>query len=245
MPAAHAAPTVVRLPGVFAPRSDSLLLADAALTLGLPPGSRTLDLCTGSGVVALAGAVHGRFRAHAGDISRRAVWSARLGARLHGVRVDARRGSLFAPFAGERFELVTANPPYVPAAEPGRDPRGAARAWDAGVDGRVLLDPIIAAAREHLEPGGTLLVVQADWSGEDLTLARMADAGLEPEIVAREPGPFGPLVRERRELMERRGLLAPGRDGEDVLVVAGRRPRGRFARRTREARRAAGLPVSL
>jgi release factor glutamine methyltransferase len=55
----------------------------------------------------------------------------------------------------------------------------------------------------------------------------MASAGLKPDVVARERGPLGPLMRGRTETLQVRGLLAPGARDEDVLVIGGRRPRER------------------
>jgi release factor glutamine methyltransferase len=63
--------------------------------------------------------------------------------------------------------------------------------------------------------------VQSDLIGEEETLDRMRAAGLEADVAAREPGPLGPLMRERRDA----GLLDPAVDREVVLVVRGRRPR--------------------
>ena len=65
------------------------------------------------------------------DISRRAVLTARLNARLNGVRVRALRGDLLAPVAGEGFDLIVSNPPYVPA----ETRHAASRAPCAGLDG--------------------------------------------------------------------------------------------------------------
>ena len=90
------------------------------------------------------------------DISRRAVLNARLNARLNGVRVRALRGDLFAPVAGERFDLIVANPPYVPAQTTSCRRGGVERAWEGGVDGRVLRRPPLREAPRHLTPDGSV-----------------------------------------------------------------------------------------
>jgi SAM-dependent methyltransferase len=82
------------------------------------PGARVLDVCTGSGVVALGAALGGAAEVTAVDVSRRAVLTVRLNAALNGVGVGALRGSLFAPVAGRRFDLISSNPPYLPTAGP-------------------------------------------------------------------------------------------------------------------------------
>jgi release factor glutamine methyltransferase len=179
-----------------------------------------LDPFTGSGILALAAARAGA-AATAVDVSRRAVACAALNARLNGVRVRALPGDLFAPVAGERFDLIVANPPYVPGAQDG-PARGAARAWEGGADGRALIDRLCAEAPAHLTPGGELLIVHSEVCGERATLDRLAAAGLEAEVVERHRGPLGPLMEARRAELERRGLLAPGAREEEVLVFAGR-----------------------
>ncbi|HLM26130.1 MAG TPA: HemK2/MTQ2 family protein methyltransferase [Thermoleophilaceae bacterium] len=213
---------IVAPPGVFRPRSDSWMLADAAREQ-LRPGASVLDLCTGSGAVAVAAALAGAERVTAVDLSRRAVATARVNAFLNGTGLRAVRGSLFEPLGDERFDLIVSNPPYVPAEDAG-PPRGQARAWDAGHDGRELLDPLLARAPAHLSPGGALLVVHSSITGEQITLDAMRAGGLEPAVVRRERSPLGPLHGSRAELLERRGLLEPGQREEEVMVIRGTAP---------------------
>jgi release factor glutamine methyltransferase len=212
---------IVPIPGVFRPISDSWLLAsvvrDELRRLGT--GSRVLDVCTGSGVVGVTAARAGA-DVTAIDVSCRAVAAAWLNARINRVRVRPRRGSLLEPVAGEQFDVIASNPPYVPAETDELPARGLRRAWDAGRDGRALLDRLLDAAPARLSPGGALLVVHSDLIGADRTLARMRAAGLEADVAACERGPLGPLMRDRA----RRGLIAADRDEEDVLVLRGRRP---------------------
>jgi release factor glutamine methyltransferase len=210
----------VVLPGVFRPRSDSWLLARAAAQQGLAPGARILELCAGPAFAGVAAARAARGELTTVDVSRRAQLNAWLNARLNGVPIRALRGDLLAPVAGERFELILANPPYVPGAPP--PARGAARAWDAGPDGRALLDRICAEAPAHLAPGGTLLLVHSDIVGAEATLHAYTARGLAADVAERERGPLGPLVRERRAVLEQHGLLRADQNEEDVLVLRGR-----------------------
>jgi release factor glutamine methyltransferase len=207
---------LVTLPGVFRPISDTWLLADALDREPLPPGARVLDLCSGSGALAVRAARRDVTReVVAVDLSRRAVLTIRLNAALNGVRIHARRGDLFAAVAGERFDAIVSNPPYVPAATDELPARGLARAWDAGRDGRALLDRICAGAAQHLNPGGVILVVHSSLLGYERTAESLA--GLDVDVAAAERGPLGPLMRARRAT----GLIPPV-DHEDVLVVRGR-----------------------
>ena len=117
---------LVTLPGVFSPISDTWLLADTLDREPLPPGARVLDLCSGSGALAVRAAARDPSRTVvAVDVSRRATLTIRLNAALNGVRVDARRGDLFEAVAGERFDAIVSNPPYVPAATDEIPPAGA------------------------------------------------------------------------------------------------------------------------
>jgi release factor glutamine methyltransferase len=209
---------VVTLPGVFRPRSDTWLLA-AHLRAQLRPGATVLDVCTGSGALAVAAAQAGARAATAIDVSRRAVLTARINARLNGVRVRALRGDLFAPVAGERFDAIVSNPPYLPAEDDDLPRRGPQRAWDAGTDGRVLLDRICAEAPRHLRPGGFLLLVHSSVCGLEPTVRRLEDGGLAVDVLERRRGALGPLLSARAPALEARGLLAPGEREEDMLVV--------------------------
>jgi len=182
------------------------------------PETTVLDPFTGSGILAIAAARAGARAVSAVDVSRRAVACARLNARLNGVRVRALRGNMFSAVRGERFDLIVANPPYLPSEE-GTEPRGASRAWDGGEDGRALLDRLCDEAAEHLTPRGELILVQSSICGLDATLDRLARFGLAGEVLARARGPLGPLLASRAEQLERRGLIAPGQREEEVQVI--------------------------
>ena len=231
---------IITLPGVFQPHSDARLLAAAMRERGLAVGARVLEVFAGSGAVAIAAAREGAREVTVIDVSRRALAASWINARRNGVRVRTRRGDLFAPVAGERFDLILANPPYVPSAADELPRSGAARAWEGGGDGRALLDRLCDEAPAHLAPGGTLLLVQSSICGEDATLARIEAAGLHGERVAAERGPLGPLMRERAPLLHARGLLAPGQHEEELLVLAGRA--GRVAVRPQAERTPEEVP---
>jgi release factor glutamine methyltransferase len=212
---------LITLPGVFRPISDTWLLADALDDERLPAGARILDLCCGSGALAVRAALGGAQReVWAVDVSRRAVLTTRINAALNAVRVRAVRGDLFAAIGDRRFDAIISNPPYVPAATDELPVRGPARAWDAGRDGRALLDRICAGAAGHLRPGGVLLVVHSSLLGLDPTADALRAGGLQVDVAARETGPLGPLMRARRAA----GLIDRDVQREDVLVVRGRNP---------------------
>jgi release factor glutamine methyltransferase len=210
------------LPGVFQPPSDAWMLARCIDAEGLGGGSSVLDLCTGSGVLALRAALAGAGRVVAVDVSRRAVLAVRLNARLNGVRVEARRGDLFAAVPGERFDLIVSNPPYLPGpAEP--PARGLARAWEAGPRGRIFLDRICDGAAAHLRPGGQVLLVHSSLCAEAETVAALRRQGLRAEVAARHPGPLGPILRSRADWLRAQGLLGAA-EREEIVIVRGSAP---------------------
>jgi release factor glutamine methyltransferase len=215
------------LPGVFRPRPDTwMLAAHLCAELRDRQGAAVLDVCTGSGALAVTAALGGAGAVTAIDVSRRAVLSARLNARLNGVRVRARRGDLFDPVAGARFDVIVSNPPYLPADRDELPRSGPERAWDAGRDGRALLDRICGAAPGHLRPGGALLLVHSTLIGAEQTVRRLAAGGLAVDVLERRRGALGPLLAARAPQLEARGLLRPGQREEELLIVrAGARAR--------------------
>lgn len=182
-------------------------------------GRRVLDLCTGSGVLAVTAALGGASQVVAVDVSRRALLSVRLNAAINGVRVDARRGDLFEAVAGQRYDVIVSNPPYVPGPVARLPRRGPARAWEGGRDGRVFIDRICAGAPSALTPHGVLLLVHSAVCGEEETLDALRRGGLEAEVVFRHLGSLGPRMRERAHWLRERGLLERGQD--EVLIIRG------------------------
>jgi release factor glutamine methyltransferase len=144
-----------------------------------PPPIRVLDLCTGSGCVAVAVAKHcqtGKLNVQitATDISPAALEIARENAVKHGVqdRIEFRQGDLFAALTTDRrFEIVASNPPYVPTAEidtleaevAKHEPR---LALDGGPTGFDVIDRLIAAAPRHAEPNALFLMELSPEQGE-------------------------------------------------------------------------------
>lgn len=141
------------------------LLADGALPIGQPARiRRVLDLCTGSGCLAvLAALAFPRAKIDAVDLSAGALALARRNVATHrlGDRIALHRGDLFAPLAGRRYDLILTNPPYVDRRGMDRlppeyrhEPRLALAAGDDGLD---LVRRILTDAPKHLARGGGLL----------------------------------------------------------------------------------------
>jgi release factor glutamine methyltransferase len=158
-------------PSVLVPRPDTETVIEV------------LDLCTGSGVIAVSLArEYPAAQVVATELSAAAAALARRNAARNGVaeRVDVRDGDLFAPVAGERFDLIAANPPYIASSviptlsrEVRREP---VIALDGGPDGLRFYDRICAGAREHLVPGGAI-VLEHGFDQADAVRARLVAAG--------------------------------------------------------------------
>jgi SAM-dependent methyltransferase len=166
----------------ISPASSSL----AQLTLRHDVGT-ALDLGTGCGVQALHLATHSD-RVVATDVNQRALAIARFNAALNDVddKIDVRDGSFFAPVAGERFDLIATNPPFV--ISPATGERLVYR--DSGLPGDQVVEHIVRQAPDHLNEGGWCQVL-ANWVIErdrpwDERLATWLPDGCDALVVQRE-----------------------------------------------------------
>ena len=205
-------------PGVYRAQHDTELIAGAVRRLA--HRRHVLDVGSGSGALTLVAARAGAASVTAVDLSRRSVATTWWNTRGH--RVSVRHGDLFAPVTGRRFGLVVANPPYVPAPTAMLPRFGMGRCWDAGLDGCAVLDRLCRAAPAHLAPDGVLLLVHSAVCNVDRTLAGLAAAGMDAEVIDRGLVPFGPVMRRRAALLVARGLIEPGQTVEELVVVEAR-----------------------
>lgn len=154
---------------VLVPRPDTEILVEEALerTAHRNLSGRALDLCTGSGCVALSFALARRtWQITATDLSEDALHVARRNAEKLGAVWGVRflQGDLFGALAEtERFELITANPPYIPSEEISELDVGVRdfepqKALDGGPDGLDFYPRLLEGARRYLVPGGVLAV---------------------------------------------------------------------------------------
>lgn len=196
-------------PDVLIPRPETELVVELALQR-LPPDTpcRVLDLATGSGAIALAIAQERpQAQVIATDNAATALAVATRNRDRHRLaNVTLRLGSWFKPVAGERFDLIVSNPPYIDAADPRVEPAvrrfeppGALFTADGGL---AALRVIATSSGAHLVRGGMLVVEHGDTQGsavrELLQRSGFADvtthrdlAGLERCSAARWPGSPG------------------------------------------------------
>lgn len=210
--------------GVYAPQADSLLLIEALEQTRLAPGRRVLDLCTGTGVVALAAAQQGAASVTAFDICPRAVACTRANATAMGLAVDARLGSWSHALGCRPYDLVVANPPYVPIGPATGTERipveaGPPCAWNAGADGRLVLDPICEWSWTLLQPGGSMLLVQSEVSDVARSLRMLRSACLHAEVVLVQRIPFGPVMSARAQWLRDTARLHGAGQHEKLVVI--------------------------
>lgn len=193
-------------PQVLVPRPETETLVEAAL-LRVPSEEhelRALELGTGSGAVALALLVERkRARVTATDVSPEALELTARNAERLGLadRIRLLEGDLFEPVAGERFDLVVSNPPYLAqgeasalAPELAHEPE---QALFSGPSGLEVLDRLVAAAPEALEPGGWLALETAPDQAERVRKA-CESRGLVEAAVVRDLGGRPRVVVARR-----------------------------------------------
>lgn len=166
-------------PSVFnpkVPRTGAFLAAQLdARTVSAE--AEVLDMGTGSGVCALLAARHAR-RVVAVDINAAAIRCARINALLNHVdhRIELRHGDLFAPVAGETFDLVLFNPPFLRGAP--QDDRD--RAWRSPD----VAERFAAGLRAHLKPAGAALVVLSSFGEAWVFLEQFRKHGFAITVLA-------------------------------------------------------------
>jgi ribosomal protein L3 glutamine methyltransferase len=192
---------------VIVPRSHIATLIGDGFSGWLPNPEgveRALDLCTGSGCLAIVLAhAFPTARIDAADISRDALEVARRNVEDYALadRVRLVQSDLFAGLAGERYELIVSNPPYVTQAAmqalPAEYRKEPALALAAGEDGLDVVRRILAQARAFLAPRGLLVVevgagrgaVEQAWPDLELTWPEMGDVSGQVFLVSREQLP--------------------------------------------------------
>lgn len=176
----------------------------------VPSTGRVLDLGTGCGVQAVHAALRGA-QVTATDISARALQYAAFNAALAGVTLDLRLGSLLEPVAGEQFDLVISNPPFVITPRDEQVPVYEYR--DAGRTGDALVEELITSVGQVLAPGGVAQMlgnweIHADQKWDERVGDWLRRSGLDGWVVQRDQVDAAQYV----ELWLRDGGTAQDRD---------------------------------
>ena len=160
-------------PGVLVPRPETELLVDHVLK-GLNPEDSVLDLCTGSGCIAISLKVNKpEIEVVGTDISPEALKYAKINREHNSCEVDFRQGDLFSAFVGERFNVICTNPPYVGELERSQMGQDVLKyephlALFSDNDGLTILKKIAQEALTYLKPGGYIISEMGPTQGESL-----------------------------------------------------------------------------
>jgi release factor glutamine methyltransferase len=179
-------------PATLIPRPETELLVELALQrLPSAAACNVADLGTGSGAIALAIArERPRARVIATDASSAALAVAQRNAQRHAIgNVAFVHGDWLAPLAGQHFDLIVSNPPYIEAADPHLaqgdlryEPAGALASGDDGLDD---IRRIVRDARTHLHSDGWLLF-EHGWNQGDAARALLVAAGYAQVMTIRD-----------------------------------------------------------
>src|SRR5205807_2605427 len=224
-------------PAVLIPRPETELLVERALALHPATEGRVADLGTGSGALALAlASERPGWRLIATDVSEEALAVARANATsLALAGVEFRRGDWYEPLAGERFDLIVSNPPYVAADDPAmtapalaHEPRAA---LTPGLEALASLREIVRGAPAHLARAGWLLLEHGATQGTDVREALVL-AGFR--YVRSHPDQQ--RSAERAEEPSRHALHGAHQRHQQRHLAVLREPRGQRLPRSRPAR---------
>lgn len=227
------------------PLSDRVMfLAQDSIGLGYvtpqTPSRRTLDLCTGSGIQALLASRYSD-KVVGVDLNPRAVRFARFNASLNGIlNVNFVKGDLFTPVVGRKFDLIIANPPFVPT--PGESPSLLYR--DGGPKGDSVLKRIVEEGWHHLAENGRMVITTdlanlngireriGEWVGQEASQVDalvLVEGDIPLDKYAKAHASHMP--DRRRRLMMARELVAHYRRERirtihSAYIVLARAPRG-------------------
>ncbi|TCJ89730.1 HemK2/MTQ2 family protein methyltransferase [Nocardia alba] len=208
---------VLRAPRVYRPQADTWLLARTLREVSSLPGGRVLDVCAGTGALTMAAAAAGAGSVTAVDLSRSALMSTWMNCRLRGIAVELLHGDFGSALRLPRFDVVVANPPYVPARRAAG--RGASLAWDAGHDGRSVLDRLCAMLPDLLTERGVGLIVHSTLSDPERSLSQLRGLGANAHVAATATVPFGPVMRSRAGWLTANGFIRSGQREEELVVI--------------------------
>ncbi len=155
---------------VYRPLAVSKLIASCITLKG---DEHVLDLGTGSGFLAIVASKLGARSCVATDISPDAVAMAKANAELNAAyNIDVRQGNLYEPVEDEYFDVIISNPPMTPSPKPLKPETY------GGPDGRMVLNTVLKGAKEHLRPGGRLIIPTISIVGIDITTKTFVQLGM-------------------------------------------------------------------
>jgi release factor glutamine methyltransferase len=173
---------------VYEPAEDSFLFAE---NLQVREKDKVIDMGTGCGILGILAAAKAE-EVLAVDINPYAVMCAKENARLNHAsgKMLFAQGDLFGPIrAGEKFDLILFNAPYLPS-EADEESSWLDRAWAGGVFGRDVINGFIQEAPKYLKHDGEILLMQSTLSDVEETFRRFEEGGLTANVVAKRDLPL-------------------------------------------------------
>lgn len=211
--------TIDLFPHVYSPQTDTFFVIPNTHP---KPTDTVLELCTGCGIIALHLAQTAQ-AVYATDINPYAVANARHNAKLNKLtNVYIYHGDLYEPVTNRQFDLIVANPPYVPTPPDWKEQDIIEKSWNAGPNGRKLLDRIIAGLPAHLKPEGRFICVQSSLADIAETTKQLQALGLRPRLLAQKWLELGPVSRARYHWLQTQSTFLHPQAELLVVIEAGR-----------------------
>ena len=194
---------IITDPRALIPRPETELLVEEALAHihRLGRKAKVLDVCTGSGCIAVAVAKLADADVTAVDISPAALSLATENAALHGVDIKFVQSDLFGALMGQTYDVIISNPPYIPTAELNHlqaeiQEHEPSLALDGGPDGLDIYRRLVPESLNHLTPSGVLFLeigprdVEAIMLGAGYGIVRLIKdyAGLDRVLIGKTGG---------------------------------------------------------
>jgi release factor glutamine methyltransferase len=173
---------ITALPDVYAGWLDSELMCEV---IQIPKNAVVLDLCTGTGVIAIKAAQLGAKQVIAVDLNPEAVKSAKINVDALKVNVDVREGSLFTPVKGMTFDIIIINPPYINHEAVDKTE---ICFWDAG---NSVTRQFFDEHKAYLKPGGKVYFAWGDFADMDLMHVLAAEYNIQLKLLGSKITPSG------------------------------------------------------
>ena len=190
-------------PRALIPRPETELLVEQALAYINKQSKpvNVLDLCTGSGCIAVAIAKLSNTRVTATDISHDALALASENAKLHSLDINFIQGDLFENLNAQQFDVIISNPPYIPSNEinqlqadiQNHEPH---LALDGGIDGMDIYRRIIPQSLDFLTPGGMLFLEIGPIAVKDI----MTNAGYDMISVSQDYAKLDRIISAQKSI---------------------------------------------
>jgi release factor glutamine methyltransferase len=170
-------------PNVYEPAEDTFILLE---NLRVERSDRVLEIGTGTGIIATKASTNSRMVV-ATDINPYAIECATKNIIANkSFNIEIRKGNLFEPVKGEKFDLILFNTPYLPTDDKEKINDELNAAWDGGVDGRMLIDRFIEGLPHYFNQGGIVQMVQSSLSDVNMTLKKLENLGFKVSVTARK-----------------------------------------------------------